>query len=419
HYCGKKCVGCLFDYETPVMLVISSKRVGAVFRLIQMLIIAYVIVYECWIQQNYQETDSVVSSVSTKVKGTAVTNTSVLGVHVWDVAEYIIPPQGENSFFVLTNMIVTPAQMQSRCPEVPGPTTVCLSDSDCRSGYSNVRGSGVQTGLCVNYSASVKTCEVLSWCPLENDTEIPEPALLEAAEDFTVLIKNSIHYPKFKFRKQNILPHINSTYLKNCTFNRKTDPECPIFRMGDMLEEAGEDFRNMAVKGGAMGILLDWTCDLDMKEQLCVPKYTFSRLDNKNSESDAAHGYNFRYAKYFKNSENTETRTLVKAYGIRFDVIVFGKAGKFSTVQAIIHIGATLSFLSLVNAVCDWFVLNFMEKKNYYKKHKFIHLDKMEDTDALVTMIFLKQAFRLHNIICSFTANFAEVLMLMLLLRCF
>uniref|UniRef100_A0AAR2KBV8 P2X purinoceptor n=1 Tax=Pygocentrus nattereri TaxID=42514 RepID=A0AAR2KBV8_PYGNA len=402
--CGKKCVGCLFDYETPVMLVISSKRVGAVFRLIQMLIIAYVIVYECWIQQNYQETDSVVSSVSTKVKGTAVTNTSVLGVHVWDVAEYIIPPQGENSFFVLTNMIVTPAQMQSRCPEVQNELILC----------GMMLLTGVQTGLCVNYSASVKTCEVLSWCPLENDTEIPEPALLEAAEDFTVLIKNSIHYPKFKFRKQNILPHINSTYLKNCTFNRKTDPECPIFRMGDMLEEAGEDFRNMAVKGGAMGILLDWTCDLDMKEQLCVPKYTFSRLDNKNSESDAAHGYNFRYAKYFKNSENTETRTLVKAYGIRFDVIVFGKVRCLQPTAFV-----EIFHCCAVNAVCDWFVLNFMEKKNYYKKHKFIHLDKMEDTDALVTMIFLKQAFRLHNIICSFTANFAEVLMLMLLLRCF
>uniref|UniRef100_A0A671KH57 Uncharacterized protein n=1 Tax=Sinocyclocheilus anshuiensis TaxID=1608454 RepID=A0A671KH57_9TELE len=36
------CLQCLFDYETPVMLVIITKRVGALFRLIQLLIITYV-----------------------------------------------------------------------------------------------------------------------------------------------------------------------------------------------------------------------------------------------------------------------------------------------------------------------------------------------------------------------------------------
>lgn len=48
--------------------------------------------------------------------------------------------------------------------------------------------------------------------------------------------------------RRNILPHINSTYLKSCMFNRKTDPDCPIFRLGDMVTEAGEDFSVMALK---------------------------------------------------------------------------------------------------------------------------------------------------------------------------
>jgi hypothetical protein len=37
--------------------------------------------------------DSVVSSVTTKVKGVAVTNTSKLGFRIWDVADYVIPAQ--------------------------------------------------------------------------------------------------------------------------------------------------------------------------------------------------------------------------------------------------------------------------------------------------------------------------------------
>lgn len=31
-----------------------------------------------------------------------------------------------------------------------------------------------------------------------------------------------------------------------------------------------------------------------------------------------------RFAKYYKTADGEETRTLIKAYGIRFDVIVFG-----------------------------------------------------------------------------------------------
>lgn len=44
-------------------------------------------------EKGYQETDSVVSSVTTKAKGVAVTNTSQLGFRIWDVADYVIPAQ--------------------------------------------------------------------------------------------------------------------------------------------------------------------------------------------------------------------------------------------------------------------------------------------------------------------------------------
>lgn len=103
------------------------------------------------VQKAYQETDSVISSVTTKVKGFAFTNTSYMEPRFWDVVDYVMPPQvfllieafkccyyschdfdysaacvtlvlllyqGHNSFFVLTNMIVTPKQTQTRCPEV-------------------------------------------------------------------------------------------------------------------------------------------------------------------------------------------------------------------------------------------------------------------------------------------------------------
>lgn len=62
-------------------------------------IFSYVIIY----QKGYQDTEKPYSSVTTKVKGTSLTNltSNVLnqsfplygGVHLWDSEEYIIPPE--------------------------------------------------------------------------------------------------------------------------------------------------------------------------------------------------------------------------------------------------------------------------------------------------------------------------------------
>ena len=48
------------------------------------------------------------------------------------------------------------------------------------------------------------------------------------------------------------------------------------------------------VKGGVLGILIDWTCDLDWWGKPCRPQYTFRRLDDKNPTNNVAPGYNFR-----------------------------------------------------------------------------------------------------------------------------
>lgn len=96
------------------------------------------------VKKGYQDTDtSLQSSVITKLKGVAFTNTSELGERLWDVADYVIPPQGENVFFVMTNLIVTPNQRQTTCPEsVNIPDALCHQDEDCPEGQAVVAGNG-------------------------------------------------------------------------------------------------------------------------------------------------------------------------------------------------------------------------------------------------------------------------------------
>uniref|UniRef100_W5MJ33 P2X purinoceptor n=1 Tax=Lepisosteus oculatus TaxID=7918 RepID=W5MJ33_LEPOC len=375
---------CFFEYETQRIVVIRSRKVSLINRLIQLAILSYVIGWVFVWKKGYQEFDSIISSVTTKVKGIALTNASHQGLRVWDVADYVIPPQEETSFFVMTNLIITPNQTQgsTKCIHLRDNSTICTSDSNCTAGFTDVHSNGVQTGKCVNFSGDVRTCEVRAWCPLENDLNLPRPALLKDAENFTVLIKNSIRFPKFNFNKRNILPQVKTSYLKQCIFNRVTDPNCPIFRLGDIVREAQEDFQKTAVEGGVMGIQINWDCDLDQSQNKCVPIYSFRRLDNKDPENNVAPGYNFRFAKYYKGPGEEESRTLIKAYGIRFDVMVFGKAGRFNIIPTMINIGSGLALLGVATVLCDCIVLTFMKKKTFYRLKKYKYVDDYERVNS-------------------------------------
>uniref|UniRef100_A0A672J039 P2X purinoceptor n=1 Tax=Salarias fasciatus TaxID=181472 RepID=A0A672J039_SALFA len=345
------CCG-LCQYETNKLVRIQSVRLGSLKWSLNAVILLVICLMMLW-NRKYQQFDLVVSSVTTKVKGVAQIQLPGEGQLVWDSVDYSGPAQEKNSFFVMTNVIVTKGQTQGKCPEVPWNGRLCVSDKDCQKGASTPQSNGVQTGSCVKFDLLKKTCEVSAWCPVEATKAPPRPALLAAAENFTVLIKNNIRFPAFNFTRRNILPWMNDSYLKSC--QRKTDSLCPIFRLGDIVREAGESFTEMAVEGGVLAVQIKWDCNLDYVLQHCRPWYSFRRLDEKQSNKTLYPGLNFRFAKY--NMVNgVEERMLYKAFGIRFDVIVFGQAGKFSIISLIIYIGSTLSYYALTTVLLDWLI---------------------------------------------------------------
>ncbi|XP_068939340.1 P2X purinoceptor 5 isoform X3 [Petaurus breviceps papuanus] len=303
------------------------------------------------VKKGYQEVDTAIqSSVITKVKGVAFTNTSELKERLWDVADYVIPSQGENVFFVVTNLIVTPNQRQSHCAEQSSriPDAACFQDSDCPKGEAVISGNGVRTGTCLmGGSNSSGTCEVFAWCPVENTSKSEKP-LLEKAEDFTVYIKNTICFPKFNFSKSNVLHTDDRSFLKSCRFGPENH-YCPIFQLGTLVSYTGNDFQEMALEGGVIGIEIQWDCDLDRDASACNPQYSFSRLDNRFAERSISSGYNFRFAKYYRDADGEEFRTLMKVYGIRFDVLVNGKAGKFNIIPMIINVGTGMALMGAAN----------------------------------------------------------------------
>ncbi|XP_064234148.1 P2X purinoceptor 5 isoform X1 [Aotus nancymaae] len=377
--CGGLCLS-LFDYKTEKYVIAKNKKVGLLYRLLQVSILAYLVVWVFLIKKGYQDVDtSLQSAVITKVKGVAFTNTSDLGERLWDVADYVIPPQGENVFFVVTNLIVTPNQRQNVCAENEGiPDGACSEDSDCHPGEAVTAGNGVKTGRCLWRENSTRgTCEIFAWCPLETRSRPAEPFLKEA-EDFTIFIKNYIRFPKFNFSKSNVMDAKDTAFLKSCRFGPKNH-YCPIFRLGSVIGWAGSDFQDIALEGGVIGINIEWNCDLDKAASECHPHYSFSRLDNKLSKSVSS-GYNFRFAKYYRDAAGVEFRTLIKAYGIRFDVMVNGKAGKFSIIPTVINLGSGVALMGAGAFFCDLVLIYLIKKREFYRDKKYEEVRGLEDS---------------------------------------
>lgn len=396
--CCRRAIAEFFEYDTPHIVHIKSKKVGIFSRFVQMVILAYVIGYVIVYKKGYQNFSDINSSVTTKLKGVAhptFNDSQFLVPHpevyrkVWDVADYVVPPQENGAFFVATNVVITPNQTQGVCPEDPLLLNAhCTSDANCTAGEPVVNGNGVMTGKCVKASDnSTSVCQIRAWCPVEvnvlplgNDT-----ALLEESKNFTVMVKNSIEFPLFGIRRRNVLNSSNSSYLASCHFSYNKDPACPIFELGTIVHEAGENYTKLAVNGGVIAIIITWECNLDFNPEVhCNPIYRFSRLDDPYAK--IAKGWNFRYANYYGDN----LRTLYKAYGIRFVVLVQGRGGKFNIVPLLLNVGSGLALLGLTTVICDIIVLYLNKDKEYYQEKKYIQVtakDGNGEDDPLVSSL--------------------------------
>ncbi|CAB1428515.1 unnamed protein product [Pleuronectes platessa] len=353
-----------FTYETTKSVVVKSWSVGIINRIVQMLIITYFVGWVFIHEKAYQSIDTgIESSVMTKVKG--------FGYHqdrIMDVADYVYPPQGAGVFCIMTKLIITEKQFQGKCEETGN--FKCNSSKDCDKYFGSILSNGVITGICLKSDNKTEgRCEIEAWCPAEND-RVTIDRILDV-RNFTIFIKNSIRFPLFNVTRGNFPSTMTSSEIRRCKYHPETNPYCPIFRVGDVLNYTDQTPESLTQNGGEIGINIQWQCNLDLDIELCVPKYSFTRLDAPFAKNRISKGYNFRFAKYFMTENGTEFRTLHKAYAIRFDVMVTGTAGKFDTVPTLINLVAAFTSIGLGTVLCDIILLNCLKGAKQYKAKKF------------------------------------------------
>ncbi|XP_026878979.2 P2X purinoceptor 2 [Electrophorus electricus] len=378
-----------WDYETPKIMVVKNRRLGVIYRAVQLLVITYFIWYVFISQKAYQDTETrPESSVYTEMRGMGM-----LGDSVRDTTEYVTPSEGGNVISTILQREVTYDQRQGKCAEHYNvPNANCTTDADCVKGELDFGGHGQRTGRCVSYyNYTFKTCEIRSWCPIEEFAAVREPALVEAI-NFTVFIKNAIHFPKFKVLRVNIKPRKPKKLLK-CHYHSKTSPYCPVFRLGYIAEQAREKFSELCRTGGVIGVFINWKCDFDVDPSACIPSYSFRRLDLRRNLPSS--GYHFRFAKYYY-KDGEEYRSLIKAYGIRLDIIVHGHAGKFSLIPTIINTVTAMTSVGICSIICDWIMLTFIDKNEVYSERKFDDTSK-ESSPPAVTQLTISSYGSTHS----------------------
>ena len=77
----RKGVSVFFEYDTPRIVHIRSKRVGVLSRFVQACILTYIVGYVIVYQKGYQKFDKVQSAVTTKLKGTGMLYLDVASIN--------------------------------------------------------------------------------------------------------------------------------------------------------------------------------------------------------------------------------------------------------------------------------------------------------------------------------------------------
>ena len=79
-------------------------------------------------------------------------------------------------------------------------------------------------------------------------------------------------------------------------------------------------------------------------------------------------------------------RTLIKAYGLRFIIVVTGKAGQFDFIPLLLTVGAGIGLLAIPTIIADFILLNLTKKRKFYQKLKEYDY-KNEEEQPNISMI--------------------------------
>lgn len=254
---------CSLNYTTPQLARVRSwtgLALGWFYLLTTAVITLIVVIFT--IQVGNLVDEEGVAATTTSVRGVAygaVPTKTEYGVTleegVWDAVDVVQPPEENTAVFITTQVELTDGQQRGICTETADvEEAACSTDLDCPVGKHYNLGHGVAEGTC---NVSQRRCKVHAWCPIAGTQT--QPSLLNGTKTFRVTFKSNAFFPAAKKSFNNINSSQPQSFYQTCLFDNKTQPLCPTFEVGKMVESANansgvEEPYEQVAKAGKLSI---------------------------------------------------------------------------------------------------------------------------------------------------------------------
>ncbi|CAF1371650.1 unnamed protein product [Rotaria sordida] len=367
-------------YSTVKEVTVRSTFVAVLHRILQLLILIFVVFYIILIKKGYQEFQEPQGSSIIKIKGAAQVSIHNSNLHtdnstqaLWDAADYVVPSIETNAFFIATRKTVTYGQTQGICPSSLNNNLFCNSTyNPCKRGKPTPNAFGYFTGNCVpsQENTMINVCEINAWCPEELSNSTDYTINIDDLLNITVFIKTAVSFAQFNIK----LRTVKQDTKFSCRFNSDTDPRCPIFQIGYIIKKLREKNHRINRKalynqGGLIQIEQTWKCNFDssVENQGCFPTYTFDLLQS--GDDKLSPGVNFRFVEKYRLNE-IDYRTTTKMYGLRFVLTISGHGGRFDIRSLFLAIGSGIGYMIIAELVSEFIFMRFHRHREEFRRNK-------------------------------------------------
>ncbi|KAG7283570.1 hypothetical protein CRUP_026497 [Coryphaenoides rupestris] len=143
-------------------------------------------------------------------------------------------------------------------------------------------------------------------------------------------------------------------YCPECNFDLDEHTYCPIFRVGDIIRYAQQNFSELAQKGGVIGIKIGWMCDLDRAEDECGPSYSFTRLDAMSQNNPVSPGFNFRHTSSGETEESRYVSQVFALMAVCYGPVQWVRLATLRRAPAVLDQWVTLPIFAWVPVWCAY-----------------------------------------------------------------
>lgn len=336
----------VFAYDTVKLVRVLDRRLGYIFCLAQLAVIAYVVLGVFIIEKQYLASEKSTGWVISKVMNPQLSH---LGVN-WDVYDRVTNPGEQGAVFIPTRVLITRGQTQGDFCE--SPVHNCSKPADCDIGNEELqKNECTATGRCLRRQ----------WCPAEDPANLAttETHYLDINE-VTIWFQTFVHFHAFNL-------DVSTTDEKEPRYYPHKKPN--TFPLRDIVRMANIDPADCTENGALMLVNTLFKCDLDA--HTCEMKVEGQNIDTMT-------GYNHVHSHVYW-EDGVRKRDSYRMYGLRLLVLTTGLGERTSMSQILLQVSSAIALLGVAETVADFWLMYIVPERRHYREQKILQTEDFND----------------------------------------